>query len=582
MPDPLPTPPDPEPGAFPDYLPVSLVAEMVYCPRNVWYQYVEGHAVRTAPMVQGQHEEAQRTARETVWRPQGRHLRGVSLSSEALRLIAVVDAVAETKGEEGTHWRPIQYKTGTLPPDEPPGLRFPEFDTRPEWVQLCAEAMLLEEHLGQPIPEGDVQYTASKARRTVPFTDELRAKVYQAAEQLWQMLDAGRIPPPVADDRCPGCSFFTVCQPFEVRYLQAPDAPPPPARVIPRDVLGRTLYVDTQGVMVRLQGERLLVEARNEAHEKQTLAAVPIVQVEQVILVGAVQISTQALQTVLAMGVEVLFLTVFGRVKGRLTPAWHPNAHLRLRQYATHTETVRSLALARAFVAGKLENYRVMLMRSGRRGRSHEIDPTPALHEAAQALRPLLRQVPQTPDVPTLMGLEGQGSRLWFQHFGQMIRRTEPAFDFTRRSRRPPQDPVNALLGFAYALLLGDVLTACHAAGLDPYIGFLHRPRYGRPGLALDLMEEFRPLLADSVVLTLLNTGMTHPHHFEEKMGGVYLNEEGRKVFYRAWNERRQEEVVHPLFGYRLPYHRLLEAQARLLAKVIAGELDAYIPFTSR
>jgi CRISPR-associated protein Cas1 len=533
------TPTFPEVVAEADALPVTVVAEAAACLRRAWYRLVEGYAP------------------PPVAPPETSGLAGAILSSDAWHLTSVADDVAEEQAVGGVLRRYPVVRTDT-----------PDVVAQ---VRLFAEGLLLEEALGQSVSHGYIEAPGTGARQLVPFTEALRAQFEEAHAAVLAMRDADRIPPPVADERCPPCPLLEVCLPFEVQALLHPEAPPP--RVVPRDTLARTLYVDAPGSMVRLQAGQLMVEQRDEAGTRQTLARLPAVSVERVLLVGHVQVSTQALHTLLAQGVEVMLMTAGGRLKGRLSPVWHPNAHLRLHQYGYHQQG--SLSMARAFVAGKIENYRVLLLRYARRGADA------LLAGAARQLQALRRPLAEAPDLATLMGLEGHGSRVWFGQFGRLIRAS--GFEFTHRSRRPPRDPVNALLSFAYALLLGDVLSACQVAGLDPYIGFLHRPRYGRPALALDLMEEFRPVVADSVVLTLLNTGMIQPGHFEEKLGGVYLNEAGRKTFYRAWNDRRREEVLHPVFGYRLPYHRIIEVQARLLAQVLtSGGTTIYRPFAIR
>ncbi|MCS6863005.1 MAG: CRISPR-associated endonuclease Cas1, partial [Abditibacteriales bacterium] len=458
---------------------------------------------------------------------------------------------------------------------------------RPEWVQLCAEAMLLEEHTSQRIEKGYVYYTASKARREVIFTDALREKVREAIARAWHVLDAGVVPDPVADARCPGCAFFALCQPHEVKFLEG-KGPPPPQRIIPQDTLARTVYVDEQGASVHKRGGKIVVEKtvntspdvptsqRCAEAERVKLLEVPAISIDQLVLVGNVQISTQTLKFLLRANVEVIYLSTHGRFEGRFVPEFHKNVHLRLRQHDLHKDTARCLGLSRQFVFGKLSNMRTMLLRYGR-----SLNDT-ALTTAAREVESALRQVSRAADTETLMGLEGQGSRAYFRVFGRLIRRKEWGFDFEKRTRRPPQDPVNALLGFAYALLLADVIAGCSAAGLDPYIGFFHSPRYGRPALALDLMEEFRPIVADSVVLSLINKGMVEPHHFEQKMGGVFLNEAGREVFYRAYSQRKHEQITHPVFKYKLPYHRIFELQARFLAKVVTGDLEEYVPFAVR
>lgn len=553
-----------------DYLPVSLVAEVVYCPRNFYYRFVEQwEDVVSAEMVRGKLEDAKRQERETITRETGRQVRSVMMSSEQLGLIAVIDAV-----EEGGTLCPIEYKTGSLPPDEPASVRFPEFGVRPEWVQLCAEAMVLEEQAGTRIDKGYVYYTASKARREVVFTEELRQKVKDAIALAWHILDAGLVPDPVADARCPGCSFFAMCQPHEVKFLEG-KGPPPPQRIIPQDTLARTLYVDEQGASVHKRGGQIVVE-KSEEGQRVKLLEVPAVNIDQLMLVGNVQVSTQTIKFLLRSNVEIVYLSTHGRFEGRFVPEYHKNVHLRLQQYALHNDTARCLALSRQFVFGKLSNMRTILLRYSRSLND------PALADAARDIEGVMRPVDRAADLATLMGLEGQGARAYFHVFERLIRRQGLGFDFERRTRRPPQDPVNALLGFAYALLLADVIAGCSAAGLDPYIGFFHSARYGRPALGLDLMEEFRPIVADSVVLTLINKGMVEPHHFEKKMGGVFLNEAGRETFYRAYSQRKHEQITHPVFTYKLPYHRIFELQARFLAKVVTGDLAEYVPFAVR
>ena len=203
------------------------------------------------------------------------------------------------------------------------------------------------------------------------------------------------------------------------------------------------------------------------------------------------------------------------------------------------------------------------------------------LDEAVLRIKALIKNIATVTSLNSLMGIEGAASREYFRVFNYLLKEHIP-FDFQHRSRRPPGDPVNALLSFAYTLLTKDMVAAVSIVGYDPYIGFLHRSDYGRPALALDLIEEFRAIIADSVVLTVLNKGIISVDDFEDRMGGYFLNERGRKKFYRAYEERRHEMITHPLFGYRVPYLRIYELQARFLAKVLQGELAEYKPFMVR
>jgi len=209
------------------------------------------------------------------------------------------------------------------------------------------------------------------------------------------------------------------------------------------------------------------------------------------------------------------------------------------------------------------------------RVRDHTLREMKALAEATES----------APGLPELLGVEGNAARLYFEAFPSLLRASgggELGFDFTTRSRRPPKDPVNALLSFAYSLLAKDLAVSARAVGLDPFMGFFHQPRHGRPALALDLMEEFRPIIADSVVLSAINTGVVTSADFVRSSLGVAMKPEGRKRFMRAYERRLDEEVTHPVFLYRISYRRILEVQCRLLARHLTGEIASYPEFRTR
>jgi CRISPR-associated protein Cas1 len=203
---------------------------------------------------------------------------------------------------------------------------------------------------------------------------------------------------------------------------------------------------------------------------------------------------------------------------------------------------------------------------------------------APRAMAEMLERVPTAVDQSVLLGLEGQAAALYFGDFGRMLKLRPPGaqFEFTNRNRRPPRDPVNALLSFAYAILCKDCFAAVCTVGFDPYHGFYHAGRHGRPSLALDLMEEFRAIIADSVVLNLINNGMLAPGDFLTWRDACQLNDEGREIFFRAYEQRKNTEVTHPVFGYRMTYGRMLEVQARMLAAYIRGDIPRYTGFTVR
>ena len=234
-------------------------------------------------------------------------------------------------------------------------------------------------------------------------------------------------------------------------------------------------------------------------------------------------------------------------------------------------------------MAGKIRNQRTLLQRN------HVEPPQAAIGQMKRAIE----QAERAGSLEELLGVEGNAARIYFANFAGMVKTNdEPwsgehdqpllSFDFTTRNRRPPRDPVNALLSLAYSVLAKDLTIVCHAVGFDPFIGYYHQPRYGRAPLALDLMEPFRPLIADSAVLSAINTRMVQPEDFVKAGDAVSLTAAGRKAFFRAYEQRMDALVTHPLFGYRVSYRRMLEVQARLLGRLVTGELKTYPVFTTR
>lgn len=255
------------------------------------------------------------------------------------------------------------------------------------------------------------------------------------------------------------------------------------------------------------------------------------------------------------------------------TGTLHKNVELRRLQYRTAEDPVAALGLARSFVATKIRNTRTFL----RRNAEDVPDPT------VEALRGLAEDAEGATAAASLLGIEGTAARLYFESFPRLLKRTDEqgalTFDFEGRNRRPPRDPVNALLSLAYALLAKDLSIVLQAVGFDPFLGFYHRPRYGRPALTLDLMEEFRPLVADSVVLNAINTGVVQRSDVVGR-GGFAGGRAGS--FLRAYERRMDELVTHPVFGYRVSYRRVLEVQARLLGRFLAGEIPEHPGFQTR
>lgn len=539
-------------GEQQQYLPISAVAEILYCPRNFYYRVIEGAEDDNVHVLEGRLQEERRDQRVHVIREKYSQVRSIMVSSERLRLIGVIDAV-----EEGEEIYPIEYKKGILK------------ENANDDVQVCAQAMVLEEKLNRDINRAYIYYAQSHTRREVILDTSLRELVQSTVKRAFEIIDSEEIPLPVADSRCNGCALAQRCLPFEINHLKNSDNGGF-VRPLPGINHGRVLYVDEPGAYVRKKGERIQV-----TKEKEVLMDMPLCNLEQVVLSGTVNLSTQVIKLLLERGTEVHFLSRGGRYYGCLQPSMTKNSPLRIQQHKAFQDDAQRLRYARQFVRGKLTNMRTLLLRYNRDQKDD------SLSRAVLKMKAMLKNLDKVDNLNSLLGLEGVSSREYFNVFNNLIKEKVP-FDFNKRNRRPPEDPVNALLGYGYSLLTKDLCSVVQVVGFDPYIGFLHRSDYGRPALALDLMEEFRPIIVDSVVLTVLNKGIICEDDFEYRMGGCFLNDGGRKKLYRVYEERRHELVTHPIFGYRIAYLRIFELQARFLAKVLQQDLEEYKPFLVR
>jgi len=576
-------------GRLPEYLPARMVNEFVYCPRLFYYEWVEGLFRANADVEAGklQHRRVDREGAELPapdeLGEEKIHSRSVMLASDRHRLIARMDLLEV----EGGLVTPVDYKHGK-PRETSDGIELWPADR----VQLAVQGIILREQ-GYRCEEGLVYYAKTRQRVRVVFDDELMSETLRIVGQAWQTAAGGRIPPPLEDSpKCPGCSLAPICLPDEIRAFEAVPAEdesgqlllfeeaakkPPAAEtrrlVTPRDEL-RPLYLNTQGLRVGRSGGVLQVKEKDALRQE-----VRIGEISQLNLMGNIQLSTQAIQALCEAEVPICYFSQGGWFYGITTGLNTKNVFLRRAQFRLAEQEWFSLALARRLVAGKIRNQRTMLLRN------HLEPPEGVLRE----LREMAGRAERAADMEELLGIEGNAARLYFGEFAGMLK-VEPGqedgrafrFDFNGRNRRPPRDPVNALLSLGYSLLTKDLTIACYAVGFDPLMGFYHQPRFGRPALALDLMEPFRPLIVDSAVISAINTRMVTPGDFVCAGNAVALTPGGRKGFFRAYELRMDTLVTHPWFEYRVSYRRLLEIQARLLAKWIEGEIGEYPVFITR
>jgi CRISPR-associated protein Cas1 len=620
-----------------------MLNEFVYCPRLFYYEYVEGvflenadtvrgtaihrrvdsgkgslppAAAKSGDAIPGNGQASDDPPQEP--KPEVIHSRSVSLGSDRLGVVAKLDLV-EVQGEVPLHSRsdlvcasevvPVDYKAGAPREGEDANELWPT-----DQMQLGLQILLLRDN-GYACQEGVIYYRATRQRVRFVLTPE-RETWIRSQIDLARQATRGPIPPPlVASPKCRRCSLAPVCLPDETAMLSdwsvggtptlqdagglpardssvAPSAsalrqPEPPRRLMAARDDKRALYLNTPGLRVGRKDDLLTIK-----DDKTVIDEVRLNDVSHVALFGNIQLTTQAIQGLCDAEIPVTYFSGGGWFYGLTHGHGLKNVFLRIEQFRLARDEAVCLRLARAFVNGKIRNHRTLLMRN------HLDAPAAAISRLRQAAQDSLTAT----SLEQLLGIEGAAAGAYFEHFPGMLKfespledevpgaeapqgtakRNELTFDFTTRHRRPPTDPVNALLSLAYSMLAKDCTIAAAAVGFDPYVGFYHQPRFGRPALALDLMEEFRPLVAESAVLTAINNRMVTPIDFVTAGRAVNLTASGRKKFFLAYEQRMTGVLTHPLFDYKVSYRRALEIQARILAKSLTGEIPEYVPLTTR
>ncbi|MBA2319853.1 MAG: CRISPR-associated endonuclease Cas1 [Deltaproteobacteria bacterium] len=535
-----------------------MLNEYAYCPRLFALEYVHREWADSADTVDGRtvHRRVDRGSREPLPDDPDEPVvvRSVDLSDPELGLVARIDLV-EADGDEVV---PVDYKRGKAP-DVPEGA------WEPVRVQLCAQGLLLRAH-GYRTDHGVLYFAGSRRRVPIRFDDALIARTRSLAAQARALAQSNGLPPPLVDSpKCPRCSLVSLCLPDEHGWLTGALARVRP--LTPQTEEGLPLYVHLSGGSIGKSAEEIVVRDRDGGVERARIA-----DTSRVVVLGSPTVTTPLLQELARRDIPVSWHTSGGWYLGTFAPAHGRNVPMRIAQHRAAADPERALVLSRAFVHAKIANSRVLLRRNGNVG-DLTLDRLATYAEDALGAR--------QPDV--LLGIEGNAARTYFEAFGSLL--TGPlaeSFGFDGRNRRPPKDPVNALLSFGYAMLVRELTVICAAIGLDPYVGFLHQPRYGRPALACDLMEEFRPVIADSAVLTAVNTGAVTAESFIVSKVGCSLTDAGRRAFIRTFEKRLGDVATHSTFGTRLSYRRILEVQARLLGRVLLGELVRYPEYRIR
>jgi CRISPR-associated protein Cas1 len=557
--------------------------------------------------------------------PEKIHAHSVQLYSDTLHVNAKLDLVeGATELTSGkVLYQPVEYKRGHPREGDEGNELWPA-----DKIQLGVQILLLREN-GYNCDTGIVYYRETRQRVRFDMDAETERWIIEQITAA-RTCSKGAIPPPLDDSpKCPRCSLVGFCLPDETRMLAEftkPDTLPESAQLdlemdfpemenrinegpfgnIPEIKLPaikpgqdmrrliapgedtRTLYLHTPGLFVGKKGEMLEAREKKDRKGKSHVTAEFLIKdLHHLALFGPVQVSTGVIQALCEADIPITYFSMGGWFYGMTRGHNLKNVFTRIEQFRHAADPELALMHARLFVHGKIRNQRTLLMRN------HLDAPKQTLRQMKWAAHSALN----AQSIPSLLGIEGAAAQAYFGQFSGMIkhRAESPSktdqdagqqiqfpFDFKGRNRRPPRDPVNALLSLAYSLLSRDATLAAYSAGFDPYVGFYHQPRFGRPALALDLMEEFRPIIAESVVLTLINNGMLQENDFYRAGESVTLTPRGRKTFFFAYEKRINSAITHPIFGYQVSYRRAMELQFRLLARVLTGEIEQYLPFTIR
>ncbi|MCY4257695.1 MAG: CRISPR-associated endonuclease Cas1 [bacterium] len=542
----------------PELIPARMVNEFEYCQRLFYLEWVQSRFEDNPDTVEGRYVHRNVDAgggrmEDPDEESPVRKAKSVTISSESLGLIAKADII-EGRGNKVT---PVEVKRGR-PPKHGPAWS-------PELVQICAIGLILQDN-GYDCSEGQIFFAESRERVKVPFDEKLVWQTLNVVRGIKEVASSADPPPPLVDSpKCPRCSLVGICLPDETNLL-ADRSDVQPRRLTPRDSAARPLYVTEQGTKIGVRKGRVTV-----SQHKEVLQEVRMIDVSQVSIYGNVQISSQAMRAMFSQQVPVCWFSYGGWFQGIANGL--PSKHVDLRRRQVAIAAQAGLPIARKMIEGKIRNSRTLLRRNSRN------DVKPILEQ----LKSTADQTAEVDSVESLLGVEGVAARLYFSRFSAMLKDDLlGTFDFQGRNRRPPRDPINCLLSYVYSLLTKDLTAVALAVGFDPYLGVFHKPRFGRPALALDLAEEFRPLIADSVVVNVINNGETQENAFIVRAQGVALTQQGRRSVIAAYERRLDQEVTHPVYGYKITYRRVLEVQARMLGSYLLGEIPDYVPFMTR
>lgn len=559
-------------------IPLRALNEYAYCPRLFHFMYVEGIFLSNPDVDEGKaaHEKAEKRSDRIRKKGSKVAIAASELPDEAdwpsvpknlkfgdgATLVGVLDALEMEDGK----LVPVEAKKSAAPHSGPIFWRdyeLPALAWYNDQMQILAQIRLLRDN-GYDCDEGILYYRENKRRVQICY-DEFGEKIIDTLIGEIHAHDTLIRPPPLLHSRkCIRCSLNEICLPDETNAMNGLETESLSRRVLPaRDDKGSLYLMDHQS-RLGVEGEQLKVTG------KETFK-IPFRDVASVCVLANAQISTQALKACFQRDIRINFFSMGGRFQGVASSFAGKNLKLRATQFSRLLEL--SLPLARNLIAAKISNQKTIIRRNHESEKSAEI---------LQNFSELMLKVENAENNEEIRGYEGAAARLYFRQFAEMLHQKGGSFDFQNRNRRPPKDPVNALLSFAYTLLLNDCVGAVIAVGLEPGLGFFHAVEAGRPALGLDIMEPYRAIIADSAVIRCLQTQMVTIDDFQITPAGCVMKKSAKTAIIQAYERRMNQLVRHPHFDYHLSYRRILEADVRLLSRFIEGDIKSWKPLRVR
>ncbi|MFA5554003.1 MAG: CRISPR-associated endonuclease Cas1 [Phycisphaerae bacterium] len=549
-----------------EYIPIRMLNEYLYCPRLFYLMHSKGLFDDSADTISGSAQHNRKRNRQT--KPEEKPwpdsiTKSFILSDEEHGITGKFDGIYETQDEV----IPVEDKKSSSPKGDKPfiveGYELQGDIWNNDQMQLAAQCLLLQTN-GFPCTKGYIYYRGNNKKLPLQFGEQLKKALIAVIEKAHKTANSDTLPEPLTgSEKCIRCSLNELCMPDETQFIKR-KIDEPRKIIVGRDDAG-IVYAVTSGTYISKKSDALTIDIPNEPQR-----TIPLKDVSHVCLGSNCQITTQAMIALVKKDATVNFVTPGGWLEAVITSPLSKNIHLRRKQFAKFKDEQFIVRLARNIVSSKISNQRTLLRRNMQRD-----------DDCLERLNELISRLNNASSIDTIRGLEGAAANIYWNNFPKALS-DEKNFDMSSRNKRPPRDPINALLSYGYTLLVRDFYSAIVAVGLDPMFGFYHKPVAGRPALALDMMEAFRPLIVDSTVLRVINSNIIKRDDFLQLSGCCQMKLGTKKKWLAAYENRVDELVTHPMFEYRMSYRRILQLEVRLLARVIEGEFEDYIPLMTR